>query len=139
MKKKQIKEFLNSIIKGVCFNFKIGNNYQCEGYPAAVDNKNSIWINNKQFNNFSIIEQKAMLLHEVGHILAGSRWKRLGMDEYKAQAIAIEIARKNKWIRIKNQLIKDITEWGEWSWNKDKEHRRYIIANKFFKEKGAKR
>jgi hypothetical protein len=136
MNNKEIAKFLNSIIRGVKFEFRFGCDKTCEGSPALVDKRGIIWLNRSIFKTYKIISQKGLLMHEVGHILYG--WhdeEKHYIEELGAQLMAMSIARKNKWKRIYKELENTLTKWSkEFTWNeKHGSYRTYIKASKTFK------
>jgi hypothetical protein len=131
MNKRQISNFLNSIIPGLRFNFRYGSNYQCEKSPAAVDDNNIIWINRDTFSKFELLEQKSMLMHEVGHILTRPV-KGNTNSEFVAQFVALLITKKKGWKKLYEVLSQMFDEWAnELKWNdKGGVYRRYILAGR---------
>lgn len=135
MKQKQISNFLDTVLPGIKFTWKYGSNFQCEGSPAAVDIDCVIWINRTMFPRFEELEQKTILLHEVGHVLSGP-FKSYVDTELCAQLVALGIAKKNGWNKLFRALDEMIyVEWRtEFSWNaKHGAFRRYILAGKKYK------
>lgn len=130
-----MNNFLNSIVPGIKFDLRYGSNRQCEGSPAAVDYKYIIWVNRETFPKFTSEEQKTIILHEVGHILAGET-KGVVDSELYAQIMAISIAKKNGWKKLHKSLEDMIMqEWrNEFKWNDKKgAFRRYILAGRKYK------
>lgn len=134
MNRRQIRNFLNSIVPGIQFDFRYGSNRQCENSPAAVDTDCTIWLNRDTFHNFPEVEQKGILMHEVGHILIGDFKSAVDM-EYFAQVMALGLAKKNGWKKLYQELRRTFDEWAnDFKWNA--EHgvfRRYILAGKRYK------
>ena len=134
MNRKQISNFLNQIIPGIKFDFRYVSDRWCEGSPAAVNNECIICLNRKTFRTFPDLEQKGILMHEVGHILIGD-FKSAVDVEYFAQIMALGLAKKNGWKKIYQELHRSFNEWAEdFGWNA--EHgtfRRYILAGKRYK------
>jgi len=135
MNRKQISNFLDSIIPKVKFNFRYGTNLTCCNSPAACESNSIIWINTDMFFNYSSIEQKGILLHEVGHILS-LNIKNPVNAEYTAQLLALQIAKSKGWKRIFNDLDNMISNWAtDYSWNYQKGlFRRYILAGRKYNE-----
>ena len=131
MNKRTIRNFLDRIIPGLHFEFRYGSNKFCEDSPAAVDEDCTIWINKDTFKRFEEIEQKGILMHEVGHILIGD-FKSVVDNEYFAQIMALGIARKNGWKKLYKEVRRTFHEWAyEFQWNDNHgDFRRYILAGK---------
>ena len=131
MTRKEIRLFLNKVIPGIYFEFKIGSNNRCMDAPAIVDISSTIWINKKQFKDYNRTEQKVILMHEIGHILMGFG-NDVSDSEYNAHIMALCLAEANKWKRLHNSIEKEILRWSkEYKWNDAKgKFRRYIIASK---------
>jgi len=131
MNRKQVTKFLDSIMPGIVFTYKLVDSKACGDSPAAVDSDCEIWINTDLFfTQYSDIEQRGILLHEVGHILIGDFKSKSDM-EYYAQLMAICIAKANGWRKLFKELDKTITEWVDYKWKENhSEYRRYITAGK---------
>lgn len=131
MNRQQISDFLKKAYSKKEFKFKYGSNRQCEGSPAAVDNNNTIWINRFRFKYYKPIEQKGILLHEIGHVLIGRLQSEVN-SELWAHIIAIKLAKKNKWKKIQKELEKTITDWvTDYKWNEQNGvYRKYILAGR---------
>lgn len=134
MNRKQISNFLDKVLPGIKFDFRFGSNKQCEQCPALVDFKGMIWINKYQFKFYTEVEQKGILMHEVGHLLIGD-FKSTVDAEFYAQAVAIQLAKRNKWSKVRAELKETFMQWAtDYSWNAHRgEYRRYILAGRRYK------
>lgn len=134
MNRKQISNFLDKILPGIKFDFKFGSDKQCEGCPALVDFRGMIWINKYTFKYYTRVEQKGILMHEVGHLLIGD-FKSPVDAEFYAQVVAIQLAKRNKWSKIRAELKETLIQWAnDYSWNTRKgEYRKYILAGRRYK------
>jgi hypothetical protein len=133
MNRRQISNFLDQIIPGIKFDFRYGSPRMCGDSPAAVDERSIIWLNRRTFRTFSEMEQKGILMHEVGHILIGD-FKSPVDCEYFAQIMAIGLAKKNKWKKLCIELQREFHEWAhDFNWNDEQGiFRRYILAGRKF-------
>jgi hypothetical protein len=115
-------------------------NHICDGCPACIDENDTIWINKYMFNKYDPMEQKAILLHEAGHVVIG--FLRTSTDtEYYAHLWAMRVAKSNGWIGLYKTLETTIISWSNFDWNEDKGMwRRYIKASKkYLKRKHEKK
>jgi len=131
MKRKQINSFLESIIPGIKFDYRYGSDFQCWRAPAACDNNCTIWINKDKFFKYSDIEQKGILLHEVGHVLTCNITSEVEA-EYSAQMTAIQLAKSHRWMTVYKELDLMISNWAtDYKWNyQHGQYRRYILAGR---------
>jgi hypothetical protein len=106
------------------------NQYDIEGFytqPVSV-----IWINDETINN-----PRAILLHELGHIMGehqGRDYSRSRVkSEFGAHMWAINMAEELGLNKVKRDLEHMIeNEWPDFRWNGD--GRSYILASKMYRD-----
>jgi hypothetical protein len=133
MNKKQIIKLVKRAYPSFNSLIKYGSDHTCEGSPAFVDKYSNIWINKENFFKFSDLDQKIIILHEIGHILVKPRKIRnLSDEELFANNAATKRAMDKRWFSIAKGLKEMIRCWPTtFSWNEEKgSYRRYIIAGK---------
>jgi hypothetical protein len=105
----------------------------CDGTKIELSRKHFMYRNE--------VFQKALLMHEVGHLSTSYYFKHHARELY-SHLWAIKKANSLGWNRIKRELINAIKSWsnGSFTWNEDKGiHRKYIIASKNYRSmKGPK-
>lgn len=137
LNKVRIVNFLEQVISDYIWNIKFDKGKECgEGVPAAVDEHNNIWINRNVFYTQSLLYQKAILLHEAGHIVIGTLSSKTN-TEYYAHLWALKVAKDNGWKNIYQELETMIISWFLcYKWNEDKGIQRpYIQASKKYLRK----
>jgi len=91
----------------------------------------------ESFREYSITEQRVMLLHECGHLSTKIDYKSIVKSEFNADKWAINRASE---LGLEEEL-KILKEWvGIWSRNKSSwntSHRRYILAARMTQEHGV--
>ena len=138
--KVRINNFLEQFISDYIFDVKYGTDKDCEGAPACLDENDTIWINKSIFYRYSILEQKAILLHEAGHIAIGYL-RSVSSMEYHAQLWAMKEAKSRGMVGLYKELEDMIISWSLFEWNEDKGiWRPYIKASrKYLKIKHEKK
>lgn len=130
MTKNEIRQFLKRNCKKEIY-VDFYNNI--EDHAVALSFKTEIHVNYVRFCRNSEAMQKALLLHEIGH-LQEKLDRRKSLREFDAHRWAYEAASKRKWTRIQSALIELASEWKTFGWNEFRgESRKYIIAARLFK------
>lgn len=134
MKKLNVLEFLKMTAPDVKWRVLYTSDKECEGCPAACDENKIIYINKKEFSKYTDTEQQAILLHEVGHLLAGN-FRSIVESELMAHLTAMDISKHNKWKDIYHELLVMLLSWStDFSWNEEGgKWRPYIKASRLYK------
>jgi len=111
----------------------------CGACACISGNEYTILLSRSLFMNQEYLYQKSTLLHEVGHFVHRDI-RQLSKRELYAELWAIKKANSMGLYDVKQYAIEFIRDWEtRFSWNKDKEWRRYIIASKKYNRmKGPK-
>ena len=142
MTKTQVLNFLRlfSLQTKVIIKFvpesEIGELYPCQ-VSLIEDRTCLLELSRKQFMyNKDQIYLRALLLHEIGHIVAAYlKIKSTSVEEFTAHKWAIDITKKRKYNRLHNELRAMLESWREYTWNEDKgAFRRYIQASKITRQ-----
>jgi Zn-dependent protease with chaperone function len=117
--KAKIYNFLENVIGEYNFTVQFGNGKDCEGSAACVLGDNIIIVNKHLFHQYTQIEQKAILLHEAGHVIIGDL-RSSTATEYQAHLWALAEAKKQGWKSVYKELESTIISWINYEWNEDK-------------------
>lgn len=103
-------------------------------FAMAAAYKDTIFINPKEFKRQSLIKQKSILLHEIGHLVCRhhnkpKRARKLGYHEYEAQKWAYYNTNN---IRIKKDIVQRLIYWT----TLDDFSREYRNAGRIYLRKG---
>ena len=111
---------------------EIGELYPCQ-VCEVEKNVYLLELSRKEFMyNKDQIYLKALLLHEIGHILINHlKIKSATIEEYTAHNLAINITKKRKYSKLHKELCAMFESWRIYTWNEDNgTYRRYIKASK---------
>jgi hypothetical protein len=111
--------FVKQFIPSDQFNIIYASDIVCEHGVAAVDDDNNIYINKEYFNKYEDIEQRCVLLHEIGHLIC-EEVKSPAENEYRAHMVAIDLAKSMKLTKEVLVLDDAIRNWPNYTWNEDK-------------------
>lgn len=106
---------------------------------GVYNGTDTIFLSRSLFMHTDYLFQITVLLHEIGHFVHKDK-QTLSDRELYAELWGIKKANSMKLYSVKRYAIEAIRDWEtRWSWNKDKNYRRYIIASKKYNRmKGPK-
>jgi len=115
---------------------KLGEFYPCQ-VSETEENMYLLELSRKVFMyNKDQIYLRALLLHEIGHILVSPlKIKSTTIEEYAAHNLAINITKKRKYSKLHKELRAMLESWRIYTWNEDNgAFRRYIQASKITRQ-----
>jgi len=140
MVKKQIVNFVGKFLCKDRFKVQYVSNTICEGAPASVDTDHIIYINRAHFPTLPRVDQKCILLHEIGHIINKASSCCSSDSELEAHETAIMLAWFTGMKKEEKHLDILIRSWNGYSWNEDHGMWRCHIkaSRKYIKKYGDK-